>query len=367
VARNHHTRISRPLIAALGVVLAIGLTLYIHNVKKARATEARASDGPVAAGVSDVNPAVSQSAQSGAPTDHATPPAQTHVLPTTNPSAHPSPTTRPASPTLTNSLTAVPTGPVSAQPLADAKTKKDAGDLLGARTLLNSALVDGHLSPTDAQAARQSLGEINDTVLFSKTRFKDDTLQDSYQVQSGERLARIADRYGVTWELLCKINGLPDARKVRANQWIKVIHGPFHAVVTKSAFRLDLYLGSPGEPGSQYVRSFPVGLGKDNSTPTGSWIVQQGNKAHPATYYSPRGEGVIEANDPKNPLGGYWMGLQGVAGEAADKHSYGIHGTIEPDSIGKQASMGCIRLRHEDIAALFDLLVEGKSNVVIKD
>ena len=76
---------------------------------------------------------------------------------------------------------------------------------------------------------------------------------------------------------------------------------------------------------------------------------------------------MLAANDPKNPLGGYWMGLVGLEGDAVGKNSYGIHGTIEPDSIGKQASMGCIRLGHDDIALLFDLLVDGKSNVMIKD
>jgi lipoprotein-anchoring transpeptidase ErfK/SrfK len=188
-----------------------------------------------------------------------------------------------------------------------------------------------------------------------------------YQVQSGDRLVKIADKHSVTWELLCRINGLADARKVRAGQWIKIPNGPFHCVISKSAYRLDVYLGSPGETGSLLVASMPVGLGKDNSTPTGLWIVQQGNKAHPATYYSPRGEGVIAADDPKNPLGGYWLGLSGISGNALAKDSYGIHGTIEPDSIGKQASMGCIRLGHDDIALLYDMLVDGKSKVVVKD
>ena len=31
------------------------------------------------------------------------------------------------------------------------------------------------------------------------------------------------------------------------------------------------------------------------------------------------------------------------------------------------ASMGCIRLKDEDVAQVFDLLVEGKSTVVIVD
>src|SRR5205085_12126286 len=135
------------------------------------------------------------------------------------------------------------------------------------------------------------LGEINQTVFFSKTKFKDDPFQTLYQVQSGERLARIADKYSVTWELLCRINGLSDPRKVRAGQWIKIPKGPFHCVITKNAYRLDVYLVSPGESDSLFVTCYPVGLGKDNSTPTGEWLVAPGGKAHPATYYSPRGEG----------------------------------------------------------------------------
>ena len=45
--------------------------------------------------------------------------------------------------------------------------------------------------------------------------------------------------------------------------------------------------------------------------------------------------------------------------------SYGIHGTIDPDSIGKAASRGCIRLRDKDIVEVYDFLVKG-SEVVIR-
>ena len=131
---------------------------------------------------------------------------------------------------------------------------------------------------------------------------------------------------------------------------------------------MEIWIG--GEPysnGAMYVTSFPVGLGRDDSTPTGKWMIQPGNKIKDPTYYSPRGEGVIEANDPKNPLGKFWLGLQGTDGHAVGKMSYGIHGTIDPDSIGKQESMGCIRMRNEDVAQVFELLVEGKSTVVVKD
>jgi lipoprotein-anchoring transpeptidase ErfK/SrfK len=116
-----------------------------------------------------------------------------------------------------------------------------------------------------------------------------------------------------------------------------------------------------------YVTTFSVGLGRDQSTPVGTWMIEPHHKLKHPTYYSPRGEGVIASDDPKNPLGGYWIGLTGTEGQALGKLSYGIHGTIDPASIGKQSSMGCIRLRSEDIALVYDLMVEGKSMVVVKD
>ena len=116
-----------------------------------------------------------------------------------------------------------------------------------------------------------------------------------------------------------------------------------------------------------YVMTYGVGLGRDDSTPTGVWMVEPHKKIKNPTYFSPRGEGVIDADDPKNPLGERWIGLTGIDGHAVGKQSYGIHGTIEPDSIGKMASMGCIRMRNEDVERVFEMLVEGKSTVIVKD
>ena len=66
---------------------------------------------------------------------------------------------------------------------------------------------------------------------------------------------------------------------------------------------------------------------------------------------------------------GMWLPtlLKGIEGDAVGKESYGIHGTIEPDSIGKNMSMGCIRLASDDINLLYDLLIEGKSQVKVVD
>lgn len=48
---------------------------------------------------------------------------------------------------------------------------------------------------------------------------------------------------------------------------------------------------------------------------------------------------------PDNPLGDHWMTIGST--------SYGIHGTNNPWSIGREATHGCIRLYNDEIARLF--------------
>ena len=252
---------------------------------------------------------------------------------------------------------------ISAQPVADAKAKMDAGDLITARQILNDSLIAGR---GDADAIKKQIEQINETLVFSPRKFPDDPWGGSYQVASGERLGSIANRNSVTWELLSRINGITPKR-LRSGQTIKVVKGPFYAIVTKHLFTMELYLGAPGGPGSMFIRTFQVGLGKDNSTPTGLWICKAGDKIRNPRYYPTRGGEVMAPEDPKNPLGGYWIAIEGLDGQALGKESYGIHGTIDPNSIGKMESMGCIRLRADDISWVFDLLVDGKSKVLVKD
>jgi len=250
-------------------------------------------------------------------------------------------------------------------PLVDAKAKLDAGKLLDARRILNAALTSGALSEPDAKAAKLMLNDINAVVVFSSKRFADDELGGTFSVPQGGVLEKIANRYDVSAELLMRINGITDPTKLQAGKDIKINKGPINAVVDKSDFTLELWLGEPDSKSGTYVTSYPVGLGKDDGTPTGVWAVQ--DKLPNPAYYSPRGEGVIDADDPKNPLGEHWIGLSGTDGHAVGKQSYGIHGTIDPSSIGKSESMGCIRLTNENVAKVYEVLKEGKSTVTVRE
>ena len=89
------------------------------------------------------------------------------------------------------------------------------------------------------------------------------------------------------------------------------------------------------------VKLYDVAVGAPVSpSPTGEFQIVQ--RLENPTYYKP---GVVIGPGIGNPLGTRWMGLS-VKG-------FGIHGTDRPDSIGHNASHGCIRLRNRDIEDLF--------------
>lgn len=361
-------RTSRILLVILGLSVAAGVFFFVRQYRNNRADAANAA--PMGA----TSAAVIAVPASALPDDLDAVITRTPRLPgpTPNGTATLAESAEKTGPTASSSAkgerpAASPAVALSSKPLADAKARADAGDLLAARDIYNAALLSEKLSPDETRAAKARLGELSETIVFSSRRFEADPWGGTFTVPPGGVLAKIAKRYDVTPELLARVNGISDPRRLRADQTIKVLKGPLHAVVDKSDFTLDLYFGAPGGPGSSYVTTYRVGLGKDDSTPTGKWVVEPGKKLANPTYYSPRGQGVIGPDDPTNPLGDFWIGLAGIDGQAVGKLSYGIHGTIEPDSIGTMASMGCIRLRNEDIARVYELLVEGKSTVLVEE
>ena len=277
--------------------------------------------------------------------------------PTTQPIIAIAPTTHPAIVAPLPEVTVM-------RPLGEARSKL-AADPLSTRRILNDELLAGRLSGAELDEARELLAKASEQLVFSPRAFRDDANVTTYAIQPGDKLMKIAAAYGVTWDFIARINNIADARRIRPAQNVKIVRGPFHAVVSKHSFTMDIYLGAPGGVGSIFVTSYRVGLGKDDSTPLGTWKAA-GKLRNPA-YYSPRGEGIIAADDPRNPLGEYWIGLTGIDGSAIGKNSYGIHGTIDPASIGREESMGCIRMRNEDVAIVYELLVEGKSTIVVRD
>ena len=235
-----------------------------------------------------------------------------------------------------------------------------AGRLIEARDTLNRCLA-GPISDAHHARVRQEIEKINAVLIFSPQVVPTDPLVEPYIVGSGDSLARIGKKAGTPWRFLAQVNNIKPPRYIiRPGMKMKLIKGPFHCRVYKHAFRLDLYCQST------FIRSFNVALGEYNSTPLGRFIIREDSKLENPTWVNPRTGEQFDADDPKNPLGEHWMGLRGVEPSTEIIQGYGIHGTIEPDSIGKQASMGCVRLLADDIEMLFNVLEEGVSMVEIR-
>ncbi len=232
------------------------------------------------------------------------------------------------------------------------------GDRLTARAQLSQALLIGLPPDKEVQACSQ-LAQMADDMIFGQKRDHRDPLVASHVIQSGDTLGKIAKKYHVTDSFLAAINGIKDKNRIRAGQNLKVIQGPFHVKIFKNRHVMQVFLQET------FVRQYTVGLGLESGTPTGEWSVT--DKLVNPPYYSPRGEGIIAADDPDNPLGERWIGLRGVSGEAVGQQRYGIHGTHDPSTIGKNESLGCVRMYNEDVESLYDMLVSQHSRVIIVD
>ena len=154
------------------------------------------------------------------------------------------------------------------------------------------------------------------------------------------------------------MNKVSEPNRLQSGHRLKVIHGPFRAVIDKSDHRMDIYVGEV------FVRSFHVGLGQNGYTPMGVWVVN--NKLRNPSWTDPVTNRHYLADDPDNPIGERWIGMQGVDGDALGKTGFGIHGTVDPGSIGQDRSMGCIRLSAGDVNLVFDMFVMQHSQVVIR-
>ncbi|MEP7316057.1 MAG: L,D-transpeptidase family protein [Sphingomicrobium sp.] len=121
---------------------------------------------------------------------------------------------------------------------------------------------------------------------------------------------------------------------------------PIDGIVTRieidsAAASLRAY-GNDGE----LLASFPATVGSaDFPSPNGKMEVRTLAPA-PAYYFSPEGRNwgpdkkLTIAPGPNNPVGSTWIDLT--------KEGYGVHGTPDPQNIGKTASHGCVRLTNWD-------------------
>jgi lipoprotein-anchoring transpeptidase ErfK/SrfK len=109
------------------------------------------------------------------------------------------------------------------------------------------------------------------------------------------------------------------------------------------------------------IAAYPVTVGsKQTASPIGDWKAMRITKLPTFRYdkemlqHGKRsGNFYMLPPGPRNPVGVMWIAL--------DKKGIGIHGTDNPDSIGRAASHGCIRLANWDVVRLATKIKPGDS------
>ena len=132
-----------------------------------------------------------------------------------------------------------------------------------------------------------------------------------------------------------------------------------YVVVDKSEGVLKVYKGSPTEDdGRQLVAAFPVTMGsKQYPLPIGRWkattyAYMPPFKYQPAILNNPKSDKELDLPPgPNGPVGVAWLDLT--------KEHYGIHGTNEPQTIGRAESSGCIRMTNWDVLRLSRMMKPG--------
>ena len=246
-------------------------------------------------------------------------------------------------------LPAAPAGPGEAA-ADDGLALADSGRVFQAQMRLSEALRAGIEGPK-GKAVRERLAALADRSQLSGQGAPEDPYSKTYQVAGGDAVARIAQRFLIPAELVVKLNQLASANVIREGQTLKVIQGPVNIEIYKGRHELQAWLDQV------CLRTYPIAIGASNKTPDGTFVVKSKMKNPP---YQPQHKPPSEfkaAGAPDNPLGTRWIDIG---------NHYGIHGTIDPTSIGREVSEGCIRLNNKDVEELFDMVVAGGTKVTIK-
>lgn len=167
----------------------------------------------------------------------------------------------------------------------------------------------------------------------------------------------LAERFHLSQTALAALNGSSKFRRVGETIEVpdlKVDHGAVkatHLVVDKTGHDVEAFGADNG-----LLAFYPASIGStEKPAPTGQFIIRR--IAHNPDYtYDPAYafKGVKSkkpftiAPGPNNPVGAVWMDLS--------YEGYGIHGTPDPEAIGKTQSHGCIRMTNWDALDLASIV-----------
>ena len=216
----------------------------------------------------------------------------------------------------------------------------DRGELAQALLLLSDWYDDPVLTSEERAEVKTLLSQLAGTVIYSR----EPRLEAPYIVQSGETLSDVAAKYNVPAALLAKINGVADPNVLEPGSQLKVVRGPFSAIVDVSDREMTLMLDH------RYAGRFDIDIEPDFSVEDGQWLVDQKQIA-PAGGYDAAAS-VDRSLVLANPASG--------GGQVAV-----MRGMRAAADVAAGPGHRAIRLKSTDIGDVFDILSVG-SRVTIR-
>lgn len=243
-----------------------------------------------------------------------------------------------------NLLLLLKQGRISSQAslLTQAKDWETKGGLLEAKGIYQR-LINEFPNAGEIINWQKKIEDLNLKLLFSPTITPKSIL---YSIKPGDTLAKIAKEFKTTPELIMKSNQLTTDR-ILPGRKIKVWTGTFSIVIDKSQNILIL------KSDEEIIKTYLVSTGINNSTPTGNFKII--NKLQNPTWF--KAGAVVSPGSPENILGSRWLGF--------DLPGYGIHGTTDPKSLGKQVTQGCVRMSNSDIEELYIIIPVGTEVTIV--
>lgn len=223
-----------------------------------------------------------------------------------------------------------------------AKELEMKNDLVAAKNIYQK-LINEYPNSGEVMSWQKKLEDINIRLLFSPTPTLKSAL---YEIKPGDTLIEIAREFNTTADLIMKSNNLTES-KIIPGRRVKVWTAAFSILVDKSQNTLIL------KTGEEVVKTYVVATGKNNSTPVGNFKIV--NKLPNPTWF--KAGAVVPAESPQNILGTRWLGF--------DLAGYGIHGTTEPQSLGRQVTEGCVRMSNRDVEELYTIVPQGTEVTIV--
>ena len=236
-----------------------------------------------------------------------------------------------------------PSIPVKVSPIKIARKLQKEGKYLEAQKIYERVLERPSLSKEIHEKVQTEYESLNMKMLFSRIESPGSVF---YTVAAGDSLYKLAQKNKTTIDLIKKSNGLKKD-VIQAGTKLKIVTGLFSIRVNKAENILTLFLDD------KPVKHYQVATGLDNGTPTGEFKIM--NRIENPTWF--KAGSVVPSGSPENFLGTRWMGF--------DYPGYGIHGTIEPKSIGQHVTSGCVRMRNEEVEELYIMIPIGTKVTIV--